>query len=155
MNPRETIDLFLNSKKIAIAGVSHNPKKFGYAAYKTARDKGFDVIPVNKKGGNVDGIEMLKSVSELDPSLNLLIVTNKQDTKKVLEDAIGRGIKNIWIQNGCESEEALKFAAQQDIQLVSKKCFLMYSSPSGIHKFHQTITRWLGKYVKESLVMQN
>ena len=150
MNLRENIDFFLNEKRIAIAGVSHNSKKFGYMLFKTAREKGFETIPVNPKGGSIDGVECVKSVSGLDPQINLLIATHKRDTKMVIEEAIERGIQNIWIQNGCETEEAVKFAREKGINLVSKQCFMMYASPAGIHKFHKTIASWIGKYVKEA-----
>ncbi len=51
MNLRETIDLFLHEKRLVIAGVSHNRKKFGYIMYKAAKEKGYSVVPVNPKGG--------------------------------------------------------------------------------------------------------
>jgi predicted CoA-binding protein len=150
MNSRETIDLFLQNKKIAITGVSHNLKKFGYILFKTAREKGYTVIPINPKGGKIDGIECVTSVLELSEVQNLLIATHKRDTAKVMEEAITRGIRNIWIQNGCESDEAIKIARENNVNLVCKVCFLMYAWPKGIHKFHQTLANWVGKYVKET-----
>jgi len=151
MNLRENIDLFLHDKKVAIAGVSHNPKKFGYILFKTAKEKGYSVVPVNPKGGSIDGVACLESVTKLGSDYhNLVITTHKRDTKKVVEDAIARGIRNIWIQNGCETEEAINLARENNINLISKACFLMYAWPKGIHKFHQTIANWVGKYIKET-----
>lgn len=151
MNLRETIELFLHDKKIAIAGVSHNPKKFGYILFKTAREKGYSVVPINPKGGVIDGIQCIESVVELHSDVhNLLIATHKRDTRKVMEDAINKGIRNIWIQNGCETEEAIGIARENNINLVSNICFMMYAWPKGIHKFHQALSRLVGKYIKES-----
>jgi len=156
MNSRETIDLFLHDKRIAIAGVSHNPKKFGYLLFKTAREKGYSVVPINPKGGVIDGIACIESVANLQGEVsNLLIATHKRDTQKVVEDAIIKGIRNIWIQNGCETKEAISIARENNINLVSQLCFLMYAWPKGIHKFHQTISRWVGKYIKESAQNQS
>jgi hypothetical protein len=152
---RDTIDRFLYNKKIAIAGVSHNPKKFGYILYKTAREKGYSVIPINPKGGKIDDVTCLQSVAMLDSDiLQLLIATNKRDTVKVVEEAIAKGIRNIWIQNGCESNEAIKIAKENNINLIYKECFLMYAWPKGIHKFHQVISNWIGKYKKEITVVK-
>lgn len=151
MEIREIIDVFLHDKKLAIAGVSHNPKKFGYILFKTAREKGYFVIPVNPKGGTIDGIECIESVSMLDSDIhNLVIATHKRDTAGVIEEAIAKGIRNVWIQNGCETEEAIIIARENNINLVAKECFLMYAWPKGIHKFHQTLARWFGRYVKET-----
>jgi len=155
MNLRETIDLFLHEKKLAIAGVSHNQKKFGYLLFKTSREKGFSVTPINPKGGAIDGVECVESLTNLDIGIhNLLIATHKRDTKKVMEEAIAKGIRNIWVQNGCESDEALKIARENNVNLVSNTCFLMYAWPRGIHKFHQTLSSWIGKYVKETSAVQ-
>jgi uncharacterized protein len=150
MTSRQTIDNFLQGKKLAIAGVSRNPKKFGNILFRTLLEKGFEIVPINPQGGRIGDHVCLGSVAELDGGTqNLLIVTHRRDTGKVLEQAISKGIKNIWIQNGCETREALDLAKEKDINLVSKACFLMYADPRGIHKFHQTISRWVGRYVKE------
>jgi predicted CoA-binding protein len=151
METRKVIDLFLSDKKLAIAGVSHNPKKFGHILFKTAKEKGFSAIPINKKGGNIDGTQCLESVDAIAGDIrNLLIVTNKKDTAEIVSQAIAKGIPNIWIQNGCESADAIKIAQDNHVNLVSKQCFFMYASPTGIHKFHTTISKWFGGYIKSS-----
>jgi uncharacterized protein len=146
-NLRPVINLFNNQKVLAIAGVSRKSAKFGHAVYAAALKNGYTVIPINPKGGVIDGISCIESVSALDNHVeNLLVVTNKRDTEKVVREAIAKGIKNIWIQNGCETTEAIELAKSGNVNLVSKKCFLMYTSPKGIHKFHQTLSRWIGAY---------
>ncbi len=147
VNLRPVIDLFNHEKALAIAGVSYKPAKFGHVVYSAALKNGYTVIPINPKGGAIDGITCVESVSALDNQVNnLLIVTHKRDTEKVVKEAIAKGIKNIWIQNGCETPEAIEMAKSANINLVSKRCFLMYTNPKGIHKFHQTISRWVGSY---------
>lgn len=146
-NLRPVIDLFNQEKALAIAGVSHKPAKFGYAVFSAALKNGYTVIPINPKGGVIDGITCVESVSALDNQVNnLLIITHKRDTEKVVKEAIAKGIKNIWIQNGCETPEAIEIAKFANINLVAKRCFLMYTNPKGIHKFHQTLSRWVGAY---------
>jgi len=147
MNTRQTIDIFLNEKKLAIAGVSRNSRKFGNVVFRTLKEKGYSITPINPNGGTIDGSVCTDSIANLGSDIeNLLIVTHKRDTKKVLEEAISKGIKNIWIQNGCETKEAIKIAQENNINLVSKACFMMYANPKGFHKFHQTISRWVGSY---------
>lgn len=151
MELRNIIDLFLHEKKLAIAGVSRNKKKFGHILFKTAQEKGYQVIPINPHGGSIDGIQYVNSVLELPDDIHYLIIaTHKRDTLRVIEEAISKGIRNIWIQNGCESAEAIKLAHENNINLVSKQCFLMYAWPKGVHKFHQTVSKWFGLYVKEA-----
>jgi len=139
----------MSDKELAIAGVSSNPKKFGHVLFKTLRNQGFNVIPINPNQSDIEQITCLKTVGELSPDINnLLIVTPKRETEKVVKEAISKGIKNIWIQNGCETREAIQLAEQSGVNLVSKACFFMYANPQGIHKFHKTIAGWVGSYIK-------
>jgi uncharacterized protein len=147
MNTRETINLFLDSKKFAIAGVSRNTKKFGHIVYKTLKDKGYNVFPVNPNADLFDGNICYRSIEDLPADVkNLLVLTHKRDTETVIKKAIAKGIKNIWVQQGCETENAIQIASDSDINLVSKACILMYTEPKGFHKFHRAIARWTGSY---------
>jgi len=56
MSKKESIASFLEPKRIAIAGVSANTKKFGYAIFNELRQKGFDVCPINPKLQEIDGV---------------------------------------------------------------------------------------------------
>lgn len=150
MTKREIIDSFLDSKNIAVAGVSRNTQKFGHIIFKTIKEKGFQVTPINPVAGEIEGVPCVKSALELAPDTqHILIATNKNDTAKVLTEAIAKGIPNIWIQNGCESDEALKLAEEQKVNIISKACFLMYASPTGFHKFHKTVTKLFGGYISK------
>jgi len=77
---------------------------------------------------------------------DLLIATAVKDTDDVIKEAIDKGIKNIWIQNGSETASAIKMAQDNHINLVTGACFLMYAEPKGFHKFHQVVAKMFGKY---------
>ncbi|HEX2934560.1 MAG TPA: CoA-binding protein [Bacteroidales bacterium] len=150
MTQREIIDSFLDNKNLAIAGVSRNSKKFGNIIYKTLKEKGFQITPINPVAEEIEGQPCLKSVMELAPTMqHLLIATHKKDTARVLAQAVAKGIPYIWIQNGCESSEALKLAEEHKVNIISKACFLMYANPTGVHRFHKTVTRFFGGYISK------
>jgi uncharacterized protein len=150
MTTRNIIDSFLENKNMAIAGVSRNTKKFGNIIYRSLKEQGFEITPINPTADTIEGTPCLKTVLELSPDIHhILIATHKKDTAKVLTEAIAKGIPNIWIQNGCESEEAIKLAEEHHIHIVSKACILMYANPTGFHKFHKTITKLFGGYISK------
>jgi uncharacterized protein len=147
MSLRPIINQFLTSKKIAIAGVSRKPKKFGNILYWTLVHKGYEVYPVNPHADTIEGNTCYHHLKDLPADVEyLLITTNKEDTETVVKEAIEKGFKNIWIQDGCETEEAIKLAKDHSVNLISNCCILMYAAPKGFHKFHQVITKWIGKY---------
>jgi uncharacterized protein len=148
MNSRTTINCFLDDKDLAIVGVSRDTKKFGYQVFKTLKDKGYKIIPVNPNADVIDGTFCTHTVGDIPSGINnLLIVTHKDRTKTVVQEAIGKGIRNIWIQNGCETEEAIQLAENNNIHLVAKACILMYANPRGVHKFHRLLARLSGRYI--------
>jgi hypothetical protein len=48
-------------------------------------------------------------------------------------------IDHVWLQQGAESEEAIRVAAASGIALVHGECVLMHAQPRGIHFLH----RWI------------
>jgi uncharacterized protein len=148
MNSSAVIDYFLKGKKMAIAGVSRNPRKFGHLVFRIFREQGYEIFPVNPNVSTIDEITCISSVSLLPPEIeNLLILTEKSKTEKIVIEAIQQGIKNIWIQDGCETAEAIEVARRNNVHLVAHACILMYAQPAGIHKLHMMVARLFGKYI--------
>lgn len=146
MSKKESIANFLEPKKIAIAGVSANTKKFGYAIFNELRQKGFDICPINPNLQEVDGVKCYSSVNEIpDTYEKLFIVTPKTETDKILTEAAQKGIKHIWIQQMSNTSETAKIAKEKNIDLIDKECIFMYAEPvTSIHKFHRTLRKIFG-----------
>lgn len=147
---KEQIDNFLKAKKIAIAGVSKDKRKFGYQVFNHLIQNGFEVIPINPNHDEIYGISCLKSVDELPNSIDsLLILTPKTQTDMVLKMAINKNIANIWIQQFSETNDSFRIAEKHSQNIIFKKCIFMFAEPvSGFHKFHRNVVRLFGKYPK-------
>ena len=146
----KTIEEFLSPKKFAMVGVSTNKRKFGFVAYKDLINRGFNVIPVNPKATEIDGEKCYANIAEIPDDINrILIATPTSQTEKIVEQAISRGIKHIWIQQKAETDAALELAKKNDMNVVYKKCILMFAEPvSGVHKFHAFFSKLFGTYPK-------
>jgi len=143
---RKSIEAFLAPRKLAIAGVSRNPKKFGYAVFNELRIKGFEVSPVNPNADVIDAVACYKNVSSLPAGTDrLLIVTPRALTPGVLQEAVRNGIRNIWIQQRSETRESLDFAKENGVELVFGQCILMWAKPvKSIHRFHRSVKSFFG-----------
>ena len=146
MSKKESIENFLASKKIAIAGVSSNQKKFGYIIFKELREKGFDVCPINPKLDSLDGVKSYKSVSEIPPEYEkLFIVTPKEATDEIIIQAADKGIDHVWIQQMANTKDSSRIAKENNIELIEKECIFMYAQPvKSVHKFHRAIWKIFG-----------
>lgn len=150
MITKEMINNFMANKRMAIAGVSRNPKKFGHHVYKDMMNKGIEVLPVNPNIEEINGTKCYPTIESLPDSIeNLLILTPKNKTEEITKQAINKGIKRIWIQQMSETREALELAEKANVELIYKKCIYMFAEPvKGPHKLHRVFARLLGKLPK-------
>lgn len=145
MNP--LIDNFINSKRIAVAGMSRTGKKFGNMAVKELKDKGYEIFPVHPEAQEIDGMTCYPNLKSLSGKVDgVWISVPAKNVPPLLEEAAQIGLKNIWVQQGAWSTEVQQKIDELKLQVVSKKCILMYAPPvKSLHKFHRTIVGIFGK----------
>jgi hypothetical protein len=149
MTSLKQINEFLDSQPIALVGVSRNPKKFGYTAFKELKEKGMNIIPVNPKADEIMGQKSYSNVKELPSDVQGIIVLTKKDkTASVVREAKEKGIKQIWIQHMADSKEALDELKGSGINYITGECILMYYKPHSIHKFHGILKKFFGRFPK-------
>jgi len=143
------IEEFLGSEPIAMAGVSRNPKKFGFAAFKELKEKGMDIIPVNPHADEIHGSKVYHDIKSLPDNIKgLIIMTSKNQTAGLIREAKEKGIRQIWIQQMADSKDALKELEGSDINYITKECILMHYKPHSIHKFHAAIRKFFRRFPK-------
>ena len=150
MDKRKIIDTVLSSEKFAVAGVSRNKNKFGNVIFKELLDRGFISFPINPNSNTVMNKTCYHDLKSLPEKVDsLVIVTKPDETEKLVKEAFDVGITRIWIQQGAESPEAVRFCESKGMLYVSGECLFMYLEPIGLlHKFHRGIWKLLGKYHK-------
>ena len=149
MTTLKQINDFIDSQPIAMVGVSSNPKKFGYAAFKELKEKGMKIIPVNPEADQILGEKCFQNVGKLPADVkSILIMTKKDKTATVVREAKEKGIKQIWIQQSSDSKEALDELKGSDISYITGQCILMHYKPHSIHKFHGSIKKFFGSFPK-------
>ena len=144
MSPQ--IEGFVKSKSIAVIGFSRTGQKFGNMAGKELIKRGYEIFPVHPEVQEMDGVKCYPNLKGLDGKAEaLLICIHPTGVSKVLEEADQAGLTKVWLQQGSWSKEVQQTADRLGLQIVSKKCILMYAPPvTSIHKFHRTIVSIFG-----------
>ena len=149
MTTLKQINEFIDSQPLALVGVSRNPKKFGYIAYKELKDKGMNIVPVNPEADQIMGEKSFRNVTMLPPEVKgIIIFTKKEKTAAVVKEAREKGIRQIWIQQMADSKEAIEELRGSDINYITGECILMHYRPKGIHKFHGRLKNFFGGFPK-------
>lgn len=147
MTSRAAVEDFLSQKTLAVVGVSRKGKKFGNAVYNDLKKKGYRVFPINPKAEVVEGDRCYPNLGALPkPVGGVVIVVPPAETEKVVRDATQVGIRRIWLQQGAESETAIRFCEENGISVVTGECILMFAEPLAFyHRPHRWVWRLLGK----------
>ncbi len=147
----QNINEFLNCDTIAIAGASRKPKSFSDEVVKHLKLKGYNVLLVNPNFLDSEcQNDKYRSIESLPDNVkNLLVLTNQKVTESVINEALKKGIKQIWVQQKSENQASLTILSESDINYIYGKCIFMFTNPTGVHKFHYTIMKWLGKIPKQ------
>jgi uncharacterized protein len=150
MVTKEQIEDFIAQKKLAVVGFSSNPKKFGNMIYKSLIEKGYKVYPINPKGGMINAVQCYANIASLPEQVDgVIIVIKPLETEKVVQQALSEGIKRVWIQQGAESKEAIKYCEDNGISVVYKECIMMYTTPKAFpHSIHRFFRGIFGKMPK-------
>lgn len=143
----ESIEKFFKGKTFVLAGASRNGKKFGNAILKELIKKNVEVYPVHPEVKEIEGVNCFPSISSIPKTIDsLIIVVNPDQTLALVKEANQNKIKNIWIQQGAKSEEAIEYCKEKNINVIYDECFFMFFEPvESIHKFHKWLWKILGK----------
>jgi hypothetical protein len=116
-------------------------------AYKVLKEHGYQVYPVHPEAEQIDDVKCYDSLASLPDSVDgVLVVVPTERACQIVKDAAQAGVRNVWLQQGAESPEVLALGEGLDLNLVSKKCILMYTEPVGsVHGVHRFFVKLFGK----------
>jgi predicted CoA-binding protein len=106
---------------VAILGASADPSKFGNKAVRAYLAKGYEVYPVNPKGGEVEGLSVYKSLADIPPEVKLdriSVYLPPAIGLKSLPEIAARGAKELWLNPGSESDELVAAAEKQGLSVI-------------------------------------
>ncbi len=145
---KKEIEEFVGSKSFAVVGVSRNPRKFGNTIYRELKNRGYEVFGVNPLLSEIDGDKCYPDLSALKGRIDAAVVcVTPNRVESTLRDAASAEVRNVWLQQGAESANAVKMGQNLGITIVAGGCILMYAEPvRSFHAFHRFFVRVAGRY---------
>lgn len=120
MTISERIETFLAADAFGVVGASSKPHKYGNKVLRCYQQNQHAVVPVNPVEKVIEGLDCVASVNELPAHVNSIsIITPPQVTEKIVISAITRGIKNIWMQPGAESPQAVATCEAAGVNVIA------------------------------------
>jgi len=120
---RDTVDpieRFLTSPAYGVVGASPRRHKYGNKVLRCYQQNGRRVIPVNPREQEVEGVACVASVLDLpDEVQSISVITPPPVTERVVDEAIRKGIKHVWMQPGAESDRAVAACEAAGISVIA------------------------------------
>lgn len=135
----QSVNAFIQCKNLALIGLSKTKGKFGNYAYKELTARGYNVLAVHPTEKEIDGIPCSPNLASIKERVDGVFVSvAPKNIPSILNEISSAGLKNVWLQQGCESPGAINHAYNLGLNLVAKNCILMYAKPvKSFHRFHR------------------
>ena len=97
---------------VAIVGASSDRSKYGNKSIRAHLDQGYEVYPVNPKGGQIEGLTVYVSVTTVpvDDLERISLYVPPAVGMKLLDEIVAKGCREFWLNPGSESDELIAAA---------------------------------------------
>ncbi len=121
---------FVNKDKyVAVVGATANPEKYGYKILNVLKEAGYKVIPINLKEKEILGLRCFSTLKEAIDAVKEIdlvdMVVPPSVTERIVEECAALHIKRVWMQPGSESEKAIAFCEQHNIECIHHSCIMV------------------------------
>ena len=83
------VDRFLAMKRLALVGVSRNPRDFSRGLFRELDHRGYDVVPVNPGMVTMEGFRCYRTVRAISPAVEgALVMVPKSAIEDDLESVV-------------------------------------------------------------------
>ena len=115
----------LSLTKVIVVGMSKHSSKAAHYVPKYLFDNGYDITPVNPTTDKILEKKCYSSISEVDEDIDIIDIFRPSDqVLPVIQEAIKKKPKVIWLQEGIHNPEAEELATQAGIKVIFNRCML-------------------------------
>ncbi len=102
----------MSKPTVAILGASADPSKFGYLSLQAHRANGYEVYPVNPKGGEIEGLTVYTSLAEVPVEKldRISVYLPPAVGIQVLDEIAAKGTGELWLNPGSDTPEVVERA---------------------------------------------
>ncbi|MCL4425416.1 MAG: CoA-binding protein [Firmicutes bacterium] len=111
------------SKTIAVVGLSKDPLRPSHEVASYLQEHGYKIIPVNPTLDEVLGEKSYPSLDDVPGEVDIVdIFRRSQDVPPVVESAIRKKAKVVWMQEGIVNHPAAERAMENGLAVVMDRC---------------------------------
>src|ERR1700678_4061737 len=122
---RRVAEILKQARTIAVVGLSSKRFRPSYGVAEYLQRAGYRIIPVNPEETEVLGEKSYPDLDSVPEPIDLVDIFRRSEfVPDIVEAAIRKGAKVIWMQEDVIHEEAARHAAEAGLDVVMDRCIL-------------------------------
>ena len=118
-------ELLASSKTIAVVGLSSKPFRPSFGVSQYLQSAGYRIIPVNPNESSILGEKCYARLEDVPEKIDIVDIFRRSEfVPEIVEAAIRKGAKAIWMQEGVYHEAAARRAEEAGLIVVMDRCIL-------------------------------
>lgn len=115
----DPIQTFLAADAFGVVGASTNRAKYGNKVLRCYLQDGRTAYGVNPRAEEIEGVRCFPDVGALPAEVTALsIITPPAITEAIVDEALERGVRQLWMQPGAESRAAIARAEEAGASVI-------------------------------------
>ena len=149
-NLQEEAREFLSCERIAVVGVSRDPRQTANAIYKKLRHTVPHVFAVNPRSDSAEGDPCYPDLRSIPGGVQAaVLVVPPSSVLEIVRQCHELRIDRVWmhrsIGSGSVSTDAVDFCRMNSIRVIAGACPMMYCQPVDFaHRCMRTVLGWFG-----------
>lgn len=111
------------ARTIAVVGLSENPARPAYEVARYLQQQGYQIIPVNPTVTQALGEKAYPSLDDVPGPVDIVdIFRNPQYVPEIVQQAIRKKARVVWMQPGAENWDAADVAEAAGLTVIVGQC---------------------------------
>jgi predicted CoA-binding protein len=129
---KEAAAEFLKHRRIAVTGVSREPKTHGSnVVYRRLRERGYEVFAVNPNADEVEGDPCYHDLKTIPGGVEAVVIgTRPEIAEDTMRECVELGVDQVWMHrgpgSGSVSDTATRYGRRHGIVVIDGGCPLMF-----------------------------
>jgi uncharacterized protein len=122
---RTIAEILQDSRTIAVIGLSSKRYRPSYGVSEYMQRAGYRIIPVNPQETEVLGERSYPDLDAVPESVDIVDIFRRSEyVPEIVEAAIRKGAKTVWMQEDVVHEAAARRAMEAGLDVVMDRCIL-------------------------------
>jgi uncharacterized protein len=122
---RRIAEILQAARVIAVVGLSNKRHRPSYGVTEYMQRAGYRIVPVNPQETEVLGERCYPNLDAVPEAIDIVDIFRRSEfVPEIVEAAIRKGAKAIWMQEDVVHEDAARRAAEAGLDVVMDRCIL-------------------------------